>query len=412
MQHPRGISEARTRRTAASARAVIAAVAAAALAVSLGVQPAIAAPAQDFPSWDDVQAAKRDEASAKAQLDSLKQSIASAQVEVDRTQAEAEKRGNEYAAAESAFDQQAIVTENVRAQADAARSDAEKARLESTQLIANLAKQGTGDDITAGLLGDTGDADGYLYRMGAMQKVSQHSDAVYTNALQLQKTADSLAEQEAVAEAKLDELRKDAQAKLEIAQQTATEAQQKFDELQAAKAKAEALVAYLTDKREVTEADYLEGLRQQWGSGAAGEVSASGWARPAAGYITSNFGWRIDPVNGSRAFHTGVDLAGGGCGAPIYAAHAGTVVYAGWYGSWGNYIRIDNGDGTSTAYGHIMPGGIGVHIGQQVGPGQLIAKVGTTGHSTGCHLHYIVRVNGETLVDPVPFMRNQGITLG
>jgi len=412
MQHPRGISEARTRRTAASARAVIAAVAAAALAVSLGVQPAVAAPAQDFPSWDDVQAAKRDEASAKAQLDSLKQSIASAQVEVDRTQAEAEKRGNEYAEAESAFDQQAIVTENVRAQADAARSDAEKARLESTQLIANLAKQGTGDDITAGLLGDTGDADGYLYRMGAMQKVSQHSDAVYTNALQLQKTADSLAEQEAVAEAKLDELRKDAQAKLEIAQQAATEAQQKFDELQAAKAKAEALVAYLTDKREVTEADYLEGLRQQWGSGAAGEVSASGWARPAAGYITSNFGWRIDPVNGSRAFHTGVDLAGGGCGAPIYAAHAGTVVYAGWYGSWGNYIRIDNGDGTSTAYGHIMPGGIGVHIGQQVGPGQLIAKVGTTGHSTGCHLHYIVRVNGETLVDPVPFMRNQGITLG
>jgi len=412
MQHPRGISEARTRRTAASARAVIAAVAAAALAVSLGVQPAIAAPAQDFPSWDDVQAAKRDEASAKAQLDSLKQSIASAQVEVDRTQAEAEKRGNEYAEAESAFDQQAIVTENVRAQADAARSDAEKARLESTQLIANLAKQGAGDDITAGLLGDTGDADGYLYRMGAMQKVSQHSDAVYTNALQLQKTADSLAEQEAVAEAKLDELRKDAQAKLEIAQQAATEAQQKFDELQAAKAKAEALVAYLTDKREVTEADYLEGLRQQWGSGAAGEVSASGWARPAAGYITSNFGWRIDPVNGSRAFHTGVDLAGHGCGAPIYAAHAGTVVYAGWYGSWGNYIRIDNGDGTSTAYGHIMPGGIGVHIGQQVGPGQLIAKVGTTGHSTGCHLHYIVRVNGETLVDPVPFMRNQGITLG
>jgi murein DD-endopeptidase MepM/ murein hydrolase activator NlpD len=391
---------------------VIAAVAAAALAVSLGVQPAVAAPAQDFPSWDDVQAAKRDEASAKAQLDSLNKSIASAQVEVDRTQAESEKRGNEYAEAESAFDKQAIVTENVRAQADAARSAAEKARLESTQLIANLAKQGTGDDITAGLLGDTGDADGYLYRMGAMQKVSQHSDAVYTNALQLQKTADSLAEQEAVAEAKLDELRKDAQAKFEIAQQAAIEAQQKFDELQAAKGKAEALVAYLTDKREVTEADYLEGVRQQWGSGAAGEVSASGWARPAAGYITSNFGWRIDPVNGSRAFHTGVDLAGHGCGAPIYAAHGGTVVYAGWYGTWGNYIRIANGDGTSTAYGHIQPGGIGVHIGQQVGPGQLIAKVGTTGHSTGCHLHFIVRVNGETLVDPVPFMRNQGITLG
>ncbi|TPX04420.1 peptidoglycan DD-metalloendopeptidase family protein [Schumannella luteola] len=392
--------------------ALVAGAASVLLAITLGVQPAVAAVATDFPSWADVQAAKRDEASAKAQLNALNASIQAAQAEVDRTQAEAQKRGTEYAEAEQAYDEQSIVTQNVKAQADTAQAEADKARLESTQLIANLAKQGAGRDATVGLLGDTGGADGYLYRIGAMQKVSERSDAVYEKAVQLQKTAKSLADQEQIEEQKLAELKADAEAKFQIAQAAAIDAQTKYDALQEAKAKAEALVAFLTHQREVTEADYQEGLKAKWGSGAAGEVSASGWARPAAGYISSNFGMRINPVSGVRQLHTGVDLAGPGCGIPIYAAHAGTVVYAGWYGSWGNYIRIANGDGTSTAYAHIQPGGIGVSIGQEVGPGQMIAKVGTTGQSTGCHLHFIVRVNGETLVDPVPFMRNQGITLG
>lgn len=404
MQH-RGMSRAR----GTGSRAV-ALVAGAVLALTLGVPSAVAAPAADFPSWSDVQAAKRDEASARAQLKALNASIAAAQSEVDRTQAESERRGSEYDEAQQKFDEQSVIAATVKEQAETAQADADKARLESTQLIANLAKQGGGGDLTTGLLGDTGGADGYLYRIGTMQKVTQHSDAVYAKAVQLQKTATALSEQEAVEEAKLDELRVDAQAKFELAQAAAIEAQQRFDELQEAKAKAEALVAYLTDRREVTEKDYQEGLRQQWGSGAAGEVSPSGWARPTSGRITSNFGWRIDPINGSRAYHSGVDLANG-CGVPIYAARAGTVVYAGWYGTWGNYIRIEHGNGYSTGYAHIMPGGIGVQIGQQVGPGQLIARTGTTGYSTGCHLHFIVR-SGESLMDPVPFMRNQGITLG
>lgn len=404
MQH-RGIRRVRGTRTRTAAL-----VAGAALVLTLGVQPAVAAPAADFPSWSDVQAAKRDEASARSQLNALNASITAAQAEVDRTQAESERRGTDYAEAQQKFDEQSVIAATVKQQAETAQADADKARLESTQLIANLAKQGGGGDLTTGLLGDTGGADGYLYRIGAMQKVTQHSDAVYAKAVQLQKTATALSEQEAVEVAKLDELRADAQAKFELAQAAAIEAQQRYDELHEAKAKAEALVAYLTDKREVTERDYQEGLRQQWGSGAAGEVSASGWARPSAGRITSNFGWRIDPISGARAYHSGVDLAPG-CGAPIHAAHAGTVVYAGWYGNWGNYIRIEHGNGMNTGYAHIQPGGIGVSIGQQVGPGQLIARVGTTGYSTGCHLHFIVR-NGESLVDPVPFLRNQGITLG
>jgi len=109
--------------------------------------------------------------------------------------------------------------------------------------------------------------------------------------------------------------------------------------------------------------------------------------------------------------HTGQDISGTGCGTPIYAAHSGTVTYAGPYSDLGNFIQLDNGGGITTGYGHIINGGILVHIGQHVAPGQQIAKVGSTGASLGCHLHFIVRVNGA-LTDPLPFMRNRGITLG
>ncbi|TXK19051.1 peptidoglycan DD-metalloendopeptidase family protein [Homoserinibacter sp. GY 40078] len=397
---------ARSRRPIA---AVVAAIASGVLIATLGTTPSFAAPT-DFPSWSDVQKAKKNEKAAKAQLKSIRASITSAQAEVDRTQKIAEQRGTEYAEAQQKYDEQVIVTGNIVEQQKAAQKQADKAKRESAQLIAGLAKQG-GTDLTSGLFGDSGAADGYLYRIGAMQKVTERSDAVYAQAAQLQNTAQSLAEQAQVAQDKLDELKKDAEKKMLVAQQASEEAATRYEELQAAKAKAEALVAYLTDKREVTEADYLKGIREKWGSGAGGEVSSQGWARPASGYISSNYGMRSNPVTGVWMLHTGVDLAGQGCGAPIYAAHAGTVTYAGWFGTWGYYVKIDHGDGYDTGYAHIQPGGIGVHVGQEVGPGQLIAKVGTTGMSTGCHLHFITRINGNT-TDPVPFMRQRGITLG
>ncbi len=408
MNERRGILAPGRGRWSARATATLAAISAGVLIATFGATSSQAAPA-DFPSWADVQAAKQSEGAARAKLASLNAAIKTAQVEVNRTQKEAELRGTEYAKAQQAYDEQVIVTAKIQEQQATAQAAADKAKLESSQLIAGLAKQG-GTDLTSGLL-DVSGADGYLYRIGAMQKVTERTDAVYAKAVQLQNTAKSLADQAAVAQAKLDELKQDAEAKFQLAQKAAEVAAVKLAELDEAKGKAEALVAFLTKKREVTEADYKKGLEAQWGSGAAGEVSATGWARPAAGYISSMYGMRKNPVSGVWMLHTGVDLAGQGCGAPVYAAHAGTVTYAGWFDSWGYYVAIDHGDGTGSGYAHMPAGGIKVHIGQQVGPGQLIGKVGTTGMSTGCHLHYIVRVNGNT-TDPVPFMRNQGIKLG
>src|SRR5690606_10361633 len=168
----------------------------------------------------------------------------------------------------------------------------------------------------------------------------------------------------------------------------------------------------LVENRIAAEDEYVEGIRALWGAGAnlgAGEISASGWARPAGGHISSGFGWRVPPKRGASTLHAGVDLAPG-CGAPIFAAHGGTVAYAGRNGGYGNYILVNNGDGTSTAYGHIVDGGILVHVGQGVGPGQNIARVGTTGTSTGCHLHFEVRQGGSPL-DPVGFLRGQGVSI-
>ena len=139
----------------------------------------------------------------------------------------------------------------------------------------------------------------------------------------------------------------------------------------------------------------------------AGVPVASGWVKPASGYVTSSYGGRL--LAGST-FHKGTDLSGGGCGGLIYAANSGTVSYAayGYNGGYGNYITINHGGNVQTAYGHIQPGGILVNSGQNVSAGDVIGLVGDTGFSFGCHLHYEVRLGGAT-TDPVPYMARQGV---
>jgi murein DD-endopeptidase MepM/ murein hydrolase activator NlpD len=121
---------------------------------------------------------------------------------------------------------------------------------------------------------------------------------------------------------------------------------------------------------------------------------------PADGPITSGFGWRIHPIFGYRRFHAGVDIDAG-CGAPIWAAESGRVISAGWMGGYGMATVIDHGNGLATLYAH--QSSIGVSSGQSVRRAQPIGNVGTTGWSTGCHLHFEVRINGEP-VDPVPYL--------
>ena len=117
--------------------------------------------------------------------------------------------------------------------------------------------------------------------------------------------------------------------------------------------------------------------------------------------LASGFGVRQDPFNGSPAMHTGLDIHGEN-GDPVRASADGTVTAAGWTGGYGRAVDIDHGNGLSTRYAHLSA--IEVRVGQSVKSGQIVGKVGSTGRSTGPHLHYETRVRGEA-VDPQKFLR-------
>ena len=119
--------------------------------------------------------------------------------------------------------------------------------------------------------------------------------------------------------------------------------------------------------------------------------------------FTSSFGIRADPFQGRSAMHAGIDLSGP-VGTPIYATADGTVNTAGWHaGGYGNLVKLDHGRGIETRYGHLSQ--VLVRAGQRIKRGDLIARMGSTGRSTGSHLHYEVRIDGRA-VNPVPFMRS------
>ncbi|WP_104134439.1 M23 family metallopeptidase [Cryobacterium sp. Y62] len=162
-------------------------------------------------------------------------------------------------------------------------------------------------------------------------------------------------------------------------------------------------------------------LRYRADAAAAAASAAAALSRPAGGSSRPNAqglsGWissaywarSYKPVAGVGAFHYGTDIAVG-CGQNVSAASAGTVSYAGWLGSYGNWVLIDHGDDTPTGYAH--NGSLLVSAGQQVSTGATIALVGTTGASDGCcHLHFETRVDGAR-INPQPFMSARGVTLG
>ena len=126
------------------------------------------------------------------------------------------------------------------------------------------------------------------------------------------------------------------------------------------------------------------------------KISSTGFMRPIGGRITSPFGWRTHPIFNSRTFHSGVDIAGPNLGS-IKASNSGKVIYAGWYGGYGKVVILDhgvvNGKPTTTLYAHMSS--IKVGKGQFVNKGQVVGYEGTTGYSTGPHVHFEVRINGK-----------------
>ncbi len=121
-----------------------------------------------------------------------------------------------------------------------------------------------------------------------------------------------------------------------------------------------------------------------------------------AAYNSSSYGWRIDPFNGNKAFHEGLDFTAN-TGTPIRAAADGIVSAAERTSDYGNIVKIEHGAGLETRYAHASK--LLVKVGERVVKGQVVAEVGSTGRSTGPHLHYEIRLNGDSL-DPRKYLQN------
>lgn len=419
------------------------------------VLDAPAAQAATYPSWDDVVAARGKESAKQSQIVEIRGLISGLADDAEAARAEAERLGAEFEAAQRRALRAAEKEQALRKDAEDHAEVAEASAAQAGRFAAQMARSG-GADVTTSVITGGEDARDLLYDLGALSKLSEQAERVETAATTDASVARSLTNQADRAALELEDLAQAAQDRMGEAQAASDRAQAAYDEQETNKSRLEAQLASLVSGRATTEAQYEKGERirkaeeerrrraleaelarqaqqqreaaaaaaaaaaNQGGGGggsapaapstggsAPGAGSGSGWVRPAGGWITSGYGVRVNPVSGVVRMHDGIDL-GSGCSTAIVAASSGTVDYVGPYGGYGNYVRIDHGNGVKTAYGHIVNGGFRVSPGQQVAAGTLIALVGSTGNSTGCHLHFETHVGGGT-VDPVSFMGARGV---
>lgn len=190
---------------------------------------------------------------------------------------------------------------------------------------------------------------------------------------------------------------------LQKAQNDRATAMQAIEELNASSAQVSAMLKERQAARAAAAAAAAAVAAQSSGGQGASDnwvqgTGQLGW--PVSGEITSPYGYRVHPIWGTTIYHSGIDI-GVDEGTPVHAADGGVVVWSGWMGGYGYAVVIDHGNGLSTLYGHNSE--LAVDEGQSVAKGQVISYAGSTGNSTGPHVHFEVRVNGDP-VDPMGYL--------
>ncbi|MDU7875382.1 MAG: peptidoglycan DD-metalloendopeptidase family protein [Veillonella sp.] len=189
---------------------------------------------------------------------------------------------------------------------------------------------------------------------------------------------------------------------LQKAQNDRATAMQAIEELNASSAQVSAMLKERQAARAAAAAAASAAAQSSGGQGASDNwvqgTGQLGW--PVSGEITSPYGYRVHPIWGTTIYHSGIDI-GVDEGTPVHAADGGVVVWSGWMGGYGYAVVIDHGNGLSTLYGHNSE--LAVDEGQSVAKGQVISYAGSTGNSTGPHVHFEVRVNGDP-VDPMGYL--------
>lgn len=396
----------------------LAAIGALVMVLSIGVPINSPAFADEYPTWEEVQDARRDVAKAEAKVKQIMALLEKLEKEAADAEMEAARLGEVYYEALAELDEATFRQQQLQSEADSAQILAEESRLQAGQFVAELARVG-GADLSATLFISGDDATELLSRIGYAAKIAEQTDGIYARALADQNAAQSLSDQAEVARQIREELQVIAEAAYEAANAAALRAYAAVEAQLENSARLEAQLEVLIEKREATEADYQKGeieraKAQQGGTVAGmidpGQISGAGWAKPSGGYVSSHFGMRVHPIYGVARLHAGIDLATA-CGRPVYAARGGRVSYSGWLGTSGNFIRVSHDDGVTTGYAHLQNGSLYVRLGQTVATGQLIGRIGNTGGSRGCHLHLETRQN-MVAQDPYPFFLNRGIRLG
>ncbi|MBF4571532.1 peptidoglycan DD-metalloendopeptidase family protein [Herbiconiux sp. VKM Ac-1786] len=413
-QIPTGLARLRLALVAAASGLAVAA----AVVFGAGVAPAFA---DDYPTWDDVKNAQANAEAKDQEVTRIQGLISEMNAQVSAAQQLATQRGTEYQTAQTAYDTANFVAGELEQQATDARTTAEASNRQAGQLAAQLARTG-GNDLSLNLLvGGEQLSNDLLYQLSAMSKLAEKTSQIYAKAQQDTNTATALTAQAEVARDELKGLADEALRLRDEAVAAQQQAEAALQEQEDHQVELQAQLQVLQENRVATEADYQKGVdaRAEAARAAAAAglstlpyIAASGWASPFPGAFSSDeYGMRVNPVSGAYLLHSGIDLVynGGTCGATVYAAAEGIVNYAGWNGGYGNFIQIDHGGGIATAYGHNTT--LLVGNGTYVSVGQPIAYAGTTGNSTGCHVHFEVRQNG-TAINPRPFMAAQGIEFG
>lgn len=225
-------------------------------------------------------------------------------------------------------------------------------------------------------------------------------------------TRAELEELKAQLKAEQEELEKDIEEAIQIIldlENDLENRQAEYDAIMAAEDAANATIDKLVAELEAQRAaEAAAAAAAAGGSSGGGSANASGsflWPVASYVYVSSRFGLRVHPITGKTKNHTGIDIASNQ-GTAVYASDGGSVTLAGWNGGYGNCIMIDHGNGYVTLYGHLSS--ISVSVGQTVSQGATIGAVGSTGNSTGPHLHFEVLKNG-TRIDPEQFF--SGLTI-
>ena len=384
--------------TPCTLRAVSSVAVAGALSFSLAVLPGSAIPSRAFAETS---------AEHEAEADRLAESAAQKQAEADEImrnidvlQTQLNEANDEYERASAAHDAAEAAAKEAAARVEAAQKRIAEVQGHLSERAVSLYKSG-GPLSYLGVLLSTSSFRDFATTFDSMERIiAQDQDLV-------QESKDARAEAQAA------QNEYEAQQALAVQEMAAAEEAKKEYETAQASMQAqldqvteEVMSLQLREEEERMEADAAK-KREEEAARLAQETSIKrgdtsseypgtigvGLNHPLPGsYVSSEFGWR----SWSGTFHTGIDLAASS-GSPIYACAAGTVQYVGWYGGGGQTVIINHGNGVRTMYEHMS--GYAVSQGQQVSAGQVVGYVGSTGNSTGPHLHLNVEING-TCVNP------------